>query len=136
MKSSVLENSADTVLDLQCLPVHVLLDEGYFETIPLIALRPTPVLSSVDEEDLYTSFEEAISGRARAISRQLEHLSTSGYLPATNRTRNTDKLSVPSPFFWPGRFLRAQRSAITLGCLGLSLLLLGFDLMGLLILCR
>lgn len=130
MRSSVLEDSANTVLDLQCLPVYALLEKNYFETVPLVALRSLPVLSCVDEEDLYTSFEEAISGRARTISRQLDRLSPVGV------SRHTDALATSSLCSWASRLWRSRRHTIMLACLGLSLLLLGFDLMGLLVLSR
>lgn len=136
MKSCMIDNPANTQFDIHCLPIASLLEENYFATVPMIAVKPAPMRKREDEEELYTSFEEAISERAARVSRQLERLSTSGSLPvlasASRAPLASTALSITprSPRFW-----RVGR-AITLVCLGLSLLLAGFDLMGLLVLSR
>lgn len=87
------------------------------------------------EEELYTSFEEAISARAARVSRQLSHLplvTTSRALPSTDALPTSASARRPRL----QRFWHQQRRVIVLACLGLGLLLAGFDLMGLLVLVR
>lgn len=143
-KSCVIESSVETQVDLDCMPAHVLLEDDFFATVPVSVVRPAPGKRHAveDEEELYTSFEEAISERVAAVSRQLSRLpcSTAGARLSsldvcTTRDNEYDVLWSPIParvsHFW-----EARRHALTLLCLGLNLLLLGFDCMGLLVLVR
>lgn len=134
MRSCTIDMPTDTEVDLRCLSINSLLEDNYFATVPMISVRPVPTRSNENEEELYTSFEEAISGRVAQISRQLSSLPvlahrspvTSGTLVAVASSR-----AAYLRLFW-----HARRRAITLACLGLSLLMAGFDLMGLLIIIR
>lgn len=116
------ENCASTPPDIRCLPVHILLENNDFATIPMRVTSPARLLESKAEEEVYTSFEEAIRERAARISHQL----SSRPVVARRHPANTA----------PGRLNRCWRPAITMACLALSLLLAGFDLMGLLIILR
>lgn len=127
MKSCTAATLADTELDLRCLSISSLHDEVSFATAPMLALSPAFTRSGETEEELYTSFEEAISERVAHVSRQLSSL----------------PLAVqPGPTTSHARVVRRARGgqvpqrALTLFCLGLSLMLVGFDLMGLLIIMR
>lgn len=144
MKSCVIESSVETQVDLDCMPAHALLEDDFFATVPVSVVRPASVErhAAEDEEALYTSFEEAISERVAAVSRQLNRLprsTTGAELPALEVcSARGIECAVPWPFI-PARvshFWRARRHALTLLCLGLNLLLLGFDCMGLLVLTR
>lgn len=128
MKSCVIERPADTQLDLQCMPAHALLEDDYFATAPMISVRPVPTVSNVLEEELCTSFEEAISERVAVVSRQLGSLS-----PTTSA--RVDVLAPVLPAR-TRRYWQAWRRTLVLTCLALNLLLLGFDFMGLLVLSR
>lgn len=136
MKSCIIERSADTRLDLQCLPSHILLEDNYFATVPLIAVRPVSAPNRKNEEELLTSFEDAISDRVQRVSLQLKHSSSCGSLPATAGTGRARQLRARSQTRLAGlvRFWQTQRQTIQLLCLGLCLLSLGFDLMGILVL--
>jgi hypothetical protein len=94
----------DVALELDNL---VALDEGY-ETTPIMAI--TPLLEQPDEEELHTQFEEALCKRVTAFGSRLKYLRDSASLHH-----------------------RTQRVLIYF-CSALSLILLGFDLMGLLVL--
>jgi hypothetical protein len=83
------------------------LDESY-KTIPVLAI--TPLTLRTDEEEVYTEFEDALCKRATA-SRS-----------CWKRLKNSASLS-----------LRGQRILISF-CCALNCVLLGFDLMGLLVL--
>lgn len=127
---SLLEVSANTQLDIRCLPGHSLLEDDYFATVPTIAVPSRWTPQDKDEEEVYTSFEEAISERAARISR---HLSSQ---PLVAQRRPIDP-AISSPISACLRHCRrAWRRALILTCLALSLLLAGFDLMGLLVILR
>jgi len=96
--------TTDAELELDNL---ISLDEDY-KTIPIFAI--TPILQRPDEEELHTQFEEALRKRATA-SRSL-----------LKRLRGSCALNH-----------KAQR-AIIYFCCALNCMLLGFDLMGLLVL--
>ncbi len=83
------------------------LDGGY-ETTPILAI--TPILHRPDEEELYMQFEEALYKRATGFEDRLKRL----------RDEASAKPSI-------------QRVLIYF-CGALSCILLGFDLMGLLVL--
>lgn len=131
----------ETQLDLRCLSAQVLPEDDYFATVPMSVVQPASVRESASEEDLYTLFEEAISARVAVVSRQLSHLSPpegdvctamQGCCASTAR-RRTCFSAVVARF---RRFWQTRRPALTLLCLGLNLLLLGFDCMGVLVLAR
>ena len=106
--------------------------DSLYMTTPMPAFRP--VFQQPDEEELYTSFEEAISDRVLAVNRQLSHLS---------RAQRSVRQSVSQvecgrssrerggAFAWVGN---AWQSGVRLLSMALMLVLLGFDLMGLLVL--
>jgi hypothetical protein len=85
----------------------VSLDDGY-ETTPILAI--TPILQRPDEEELHTQFEEALYERATRFGSRLKCL----------RDEASAKPNI-------------QRVLIYF-CAALSCILLGFDLMGLLVL--
>ncbi len=155
-KSCVIESSVETQVNLDCMPAYALLEDDFFATVPVRvvgggrrggwgrggggggAARGGPPA----EEELYTSFEEAISARVAAVSHQLNHLphsTTSACLPALDvcscRSNECGTLWSVIPARM-SRFWQTRRRALTLLCLGLNLLLLGFDCMGLLVLAR
>lgn len=109
------------------------LEEQYFATVPMLAISPARLRQRELEEELHTSFEEAISERAARVSARLRRLSTTTALtraePETDALPATRRFSV-TPLL---RFWREHRDAIRRFCLGLGLFLIGFDLMGLLV---
>lgn len=122
------ETSTHTPPACCCLPAHTFLERDAFATVPTRAVSPARMAQRKDEEEVYTSFEEAIRERAARISRQL-----SSQPAARQRQLAVATPTLParlSGYFWAGR------RAITLACLAFSLLLAGFDLMGLLIILR
>jgi hypothetical protein len=137
MRNSLICEPADTELDMQCVTIGMTQHEDLFATAPMIALSSTA--QQLDEEEVYTSFEQAISDRARTISRQLSQLSGS-VSGIYSRQRTTDALSpwlakAPEGVLF-GLHRLQWRRCISHICLALMLVLLGFDLMGLLVLLR
>ena len=107
-------------------PVGVLTQHDVFATAPMKAV----IYHQENEEELHTSFEDAISDRVLAMNRQLQRLS--GSLAEVRRIEpHTDVLVKQGGFTWRSALsLRAWR----LAGLALMLVLVGFDLMGLLVL--
>lgn len=130
MKSYTIKCPAETQMDLRCLPINNLLEDNYFATVPMIAFSQSREPQVENEEELYTSFEEAISERVARVSRHLSSLPLA-VAPAAAQVAHTPFILLRLRRAW-----RAWRRAITLSCLALSLLMAGFDLMGLLVLSR
>jgi hypothetical protein len=105
------------------------------EPLPALAIRSGRQSAQEQEEEWHTSFEQAISERAARVSQQLRRLSTTAldgaFTPATDPLPCAERSVRPRRSIW-----RAQRRAILFTCLGICLFLLGFDLMGLLMLLR
>ncbi|MGH2510931.1 MAG: hypothetical protein ACRDHZ_26500 [Ktedonobacteraceae bacterium] len=135
LKSYEIGCPSETQLDLHCMPAHVLLEDDYFATVPMIVVQPAMGQKSGIEEELYTSFEEAISERVAAVSRQLSHLSRpAGPILGGGIGKTGVPISfLSASFAHVRRFWRTRRHAFALFCLGLNLLLLGFDCMGVLV---
>lgn len=107
-------------------------DESYV-TAPMLAF--TPIFSNAREEELHTSFENAISDRLSVVQQRLHRLSYPE-LQVAPHTRNpvTDSLPATQKIQWYGQITGLWRRTLVSICLGLILLLSGFNLMGLLIL--
>ena len=107
-------------------PFGTLTQHDVFATAPMKAV----IYHQENEEELHTSFEGAISDRVLAMNRQLQRLS--GSLVEVRCTEpHIDVLVKQGGFTWrPALSLRVWR----LAGLALMLVLIGFDLMGLLVL--
>ena len=107
-------------------PVGALTLQDVFATAPMKAVT----YHQENEEELHTSFEDAISDRVLAMNRQLQRLS--GSLAEVRCIEpHTDVLVKQGGFAW--RPALSMRTARLVG-LALMLVLIGFDLMGLLVL--
>jgi hypothetical protein len=117
-----------------------LLMKNTYATMPMVAVQLQPAhvyhlsdANDINEEELYTSFEQAISDRVTAMNCRLQRI-----------TRNTHLAlgpSCPSPVqaqtrvaSHPLQFTNRWQRILLLSSLAFMLLLLGFDLMGLLVL--
>ncbi len=143
--------TADSELNLYCFDTSAhtndsLLVEDRFATMPALA-AVAPLSQSLSEEELHASFEQAISDRLMIVNKQLSRIS--GPLTHTDTQRcavNTEPLgqasaihnaihaTAPEQQHHTVRPKGALRRNVTYGCLALMFTLLGFDLMGLLIL--
>ncbi|GCE11098.1 hypothetical protein [Tengunoibacter tsumagoiensis] len=112
--------------------------EDQFATAPMAVVAP--LFQTSNEEELHTSFEEAISERTLALHGRLSRLSDPEVL-AIERQHRTEPLiqtidvhaSLPS--HRPRTFLTGKaQQTLMYGCLAMSCTFFGFDLMGLLIL--
>ena|SRR5690242_17528249 len=132
-----------------CMTYDTLAQEEGYVTVPMVAFPPVFQQPDEDEEELYTSFEEAISNRLIALHERLSDpalhtLSRSPYrymgtayqtLPLAVALPTTDAAAW-TPGLGPivRKPRRSWRRSIFYTCLALIFSLVGFDLMGLLIL--
>ena len=105
-------------------------DEESYATTPMAAVQS----ASFGEEELHTLFESAISSRLLAMREQMDRIS--GPLPYRQlRTYETDVLPVVA--VQPKKHLMFRspwQRTLLYGSLCLMLTMIGFDLMGLLVL--
>jgi hypothetical protein len=130
--NSILYDPAGTELDMYCLSADTPVPEDIYATVATAHVRP--VYRRSDEEELYISFEEAISDRVLAVNRQLQRLS--GTLAGTQQTGPWTGVALKSHILAirPPSFESAWQKVILFAGIALILLLSGFDLMGLLVL--
>ncbi len=119
----------ECVLESDTTTMEISARKESYATTPMMAVK----LTNESEEDIHTAFEAAISGRLLAMRERMNRIS--GPLPSSRRY----KMERLPPVKGVLKQRNAQRGAfaraVLLSCYGLTLALLGFDLMGILILC-
>jgi hypothetical protein len=130
--NTTLYNSTDTELDIHTLFADTAMHEDMHATTPMAVVRATYWQPS--EEELHTSFEQAISDRVLAVNRQLKRLSCplTDALPVQSQTDTTvtqRSLATHLTLLEPAWQQRIRYIAIAF-----LLVMVGFDLMGLLVL--
>lgn len=126
MLSTLCERPA-TDVKTECLIKDGPMLEDVFATAPIPAVKP--LFQRDDEEELHTQFEQAISDRVFAVQARLNQISG----PLADRRVMGNVLTITEalpekvgvPFVMPRQ--------LVLVCLGLMLVLIGFDLFGLLL---
>jgi hypothetical protein len=114
--------------------------EDRYATVPLKARKLCISPAPVDEENLYTSFEAAISDRVIAIRKRLDQLSDPTLYATTSSQTQIVALSKQTALSMrirpisPSQLERKWKSRILSACIALLLIMLGFDAMGLLVL--
>jgi hypothetical protein len=106
--------------------------ESAYATVPTAVVKPA--FQRADEEELHTSFEEAISDRLLALHPRLDRISQS--LPSAHDNDTVECQSVQVQSKQHGFFLNAtiQQRIMIFACFALMFMLIGFDLMGMLVL--
>src|SRR5215467_9204189 len=99
MMNSILCSSTETELDIRRITADMPAPEDMYATAPMALLQPAYRQS---DEELYTSFEEAISDRVLAVNRQLQRLS--GTLTSTRQVQ-------PQTSSWLKKQVLALRSS-------------------------
>ncbi len=130
--NSVLCRVTDAALN-ECVNMNATPGGEAYATAPMAVVQPAANLS---EEELHTLFESAISSRLLAMREQMDRIS--GPLPYHTQQRNYETERLPIIVKQPEKVLlfhNAWQRIIMFGSLGLMLTMLGFDLMGLLVLC-
>jgi hypothetical protein len=141
--NSTLCLSGDTLFAELLTQSEVTASEHMYATEPMPAIRK-PLFQQPDEEELHTSFEEAISDRLLAMHGRLSRLSNP-ILNVQGTERNTDAVfstgistsrtmpATESVKFLPRPTISWKRATI-FACSAMMFMLLGFDFLGLLML--
>jgi len=130
--NSTVFNSTDTALDIHSLFADTAMPEDLHATTPMAVVRST--CWQLSEEELHTSFEQAISDRVLAVNRQLKRLSCplTGNLPVQSQTGTTvTQRSLVTHLMFLDRAWQQRIRYIAIAFLPF---MVGFDLMGLLVL--
>ncbi|MGZ3616255.1 MAG: hypothetical protein ACXWOL_05200 [Ktedonobacteraceae bacterium] len=132
--NSIVYNPAETEPDILCMTTETTISEDIYSTTPLIAI--SSIYRQLDEDELHSSFEEAISDRVLALNRQFRHLSvqlTDDKSMQSSKRHLVNQQSAPThiTLLSPG-----FRQAMLLITIAFMLLMVGFDVMGLLILLK
>ena len=130
--NTTLYNPADSELDIHYPFADTTIPEDMHATTPMAVVRTTCWQPS--EEELHTSFEQAISDRVLAVNRQLKHLSCplTGNLPVQSQTGTTvTQRSLVTHLMFLDRAWQQRIRYIAIAFLPF---MVGFDLMGLLVL--
>jgi hypothetical protein len=130
---------ADTYRNVEYIADPMSLLEDQYATTPMAAVQPA--FRQSGEEEVYTSFEQAISDRVMAVNRQLSCLSgpitDSGYVqPHTDELVEQDIAAITA--LLPDAANSSHHESVwqrtlLMVCLCLMLVMLGFDLMGVLL---
>lgn len=139
--SSTVCVTTDVALDNYALHMDTMSVEDNYATAPIGAIQP--FYERLNEEELYTSFEEAISDRLMPLRERLDRISTQPLQYTTDPvvlSSTACKLpeevmplpALPHSTVRPS-FNKWQRVVIFVS-LALMFMLIGFDLMGLLVL--
>ena len=137
--------TVDSELDLRCFNADAYVDESSsvedrFATMPVLTVTPLP--QPLSEEELHTSFEQAISDRLMIVNQRLSlasgplthaytqrfqvHTEPLGYTGVHPPVAEQQQHAAHTKSSW--------RRELTYACLALMFTFLGFDLMGMLML--
>ena len=132
MNSVLCERSNPALNKYQRASDNIYMNRAQYEEAYATAPMPAVGTKNIAEEELHLLFESAISCRLLAMREQMDRIS--GPLP---QPRNCQTEALPIVAKQPKSrlvFHRSWQRALVYGSLGLMLTMLGFDLMGLLVL--
>ena len=132
--NSIVYNPAETEPDIRCMTTETTASEDMYSTTPLIVMRS--IYRQSNEDELHSSFEEAISDRVFALNKQLRRLSVPLIDNVPVQSSMYPHVELPAK---PTHFtlLRpGSRQVMLLITIAFMLIMVGFDLMGLLILLK
>src|SRR3984893_7847798 len=137
--------TVDSELDLRCFNAEAYVDESSsvedrFATMPVLTV--TSLTQPLSEEELHTSFEQAISDRLMIVNQRLSlvsgpltHAYTQRFQVHTEPLGYTDvHPPVAEQQQHAAHTKSSWRRELTYACLALMFTFLGFDLMGILML--
>ena len=117
--------------------------DNAYATEPMAAIRPVKITNQLSEEELHTSFEQAISERVTALQERLQRLSDPELIAARPAYRQTTplantsyatQLEIPAVSSKKNMLVHNTMQRVTLfTCLAMMFMMLGFDMMGLLV---
>lgn len=139
--SSTLCVTTEVALDNYALQMDNMSVEDSYATAPIVAIQP--FYQRLDEEELYTSFEEAISDRLVALRGRLDRISTQQLQYNTDPVVSfptackipEEVMPLPAlPHSAVGPLFNEWQQVVMFVSLALMCMMIGFDLMGLLVL--
>ena len=130
--NGILIKPAGIELDCSCATVDTATLEDMYATTPMRVVQP--IYQQPDEEELHTSFEEAISDRVLAVNRQLSRLNSAYTSNMCVRSETSAPVKRDGLAVLPMLPGHAWQRGMLFMALAFMLVLAGFDLMGLLVL--
>ena len=132
--NTIAYNPAKTEPDIRCMTTETSASEDMYSTTPLIVMRS--IYRQPNEDELHSSFEEAISDRVLALNKQLRRLSVPLFdnIPVQSSMYSHVELPVKPTHFT--LLSSGSRQVMLLITIAFMLLMVGFDVMGLLILLK
>jgi len=132
--NSILYNPAETEPDILCMTTEPTTSEDIYSTTPLIAMHS--MYRQSNEDELHSSFEEAISGRVYVLNKQLRRLSVPLIDHVPLQTSMQAQVEPPAKGIYVPLLRPCTRQVMLLITIAFMLIMVGFDLMGLLILIK
>ena len=125
---------AETEPDICCMTTETAASEDMYSTTPFIVMHS--IYRQPNEDELHSSFEEAISDRVIALNKQLRHLSVPliKNVSVQSSMRLQVKLQSNPTHFTLMR--SGSRQVVLRITIAFMLIMIGFDLMGLLVLLK
>ena len=132
--NKIVYNPAETEPDIRCMTTETAALDDKYSTTPLIMMRS--IYRQSNEDELHSSFEEAISDRVFALNKQIRHLSIpliANVSAQSSMHTEVKRQNIPTCFtlLRPG-----SRQVMLLIAIAFMLIMVGFDLMGLLVLLK
>jgi hypothetical protein len=106
--------------------------EDRYATVPLKIVPPKR--STIDDDVLHASFDAALSERLTALNKRWNSLSSTPAYTTESLFNAQPAIEAKSRIACAAQSVYAWSRQIIYGCLALIFLLIGFDLMGLLVL--
>lgn len=123
--NATLDMTTEATLDV----IDLTVEQDRYATTPMFTIRALPLLD--DEESLHTSFEDAISERLVALHNRLSRLNS--IVVRQPITDQLEPIAITAPRHKATHQLSWRRKVICC-CLPIIFTLVGFDLMGLMVL--
>ena len=132
--NSIAYNPAETEPDIRCMTTETDASEDIYSTTPLIVMRS--MYRQSNEDELHSSFEQAISDRVYALNKQLKRLSVPLIENVPSQTAMQLQVEPPAKPTHVPLLRPCTRQVMLLLTIAFMLIMVGFDLMGLLILLK
>ena len=132
--NSIVYNPAETEPDIRCMTTETAASEDMYSTTPLIVMRS--MYRRPNEDELHSSFEEAISDRVFALNKQLRHLSVPLIENVSLQSSMRPQVKIQSKPIHFTLLGPDSRQVMLLLIIAFMLIMVGFDLMGLIILLK
>ena len=127
-------NPAETELDIRCITTDTTTPEDVYSTTPLRLMHS--IYQRPNEDELYSSFEEAISDRVCVLNKQREYLSVPMIEDVSVHSAMSAVLKRESKASGFALLRTNSRQLMLHLAIAAMLIMVGFDLMGLLVLLK